>query len=300
MNNDVYEIIKKHHIHPISYTKKGNVNIINDKNRAYVIKLNTSNYDVYKYLESRDFINFPENYNNSNDNYDLSEYIKDINTSKEQKINDLITILSILHHKTSYIREIDLDEIKNIYEDAKEKILKAKDYYIKINDLIDKEIFLSPSMYLLVRNISLIYYMLEYASLSINKWYDIMKDKKSARVALLHNNIDIDNLLINNDKYLINWDKAYFDNPIFDIESFYRKYYNNISLNEVLKIYELKNKLSDEEVNLLLIKLAIPKIIEFTDNTFNDTKIINKEIVFLKKIYDVIKKDESIIKKKNI
>ena len=65
MNNEIIEILKKYNIHPIKYQKNGKAYIISDKNHSYVIKLNTNNYDIYKYLLSRDFDNFPSNYNNN-------------------------------------------------------------------------------------------------------------------------------------------------------------------------------------------------------------------------------------------
>lgn len=290
MNNKLYEIIKKYHLHPIAYTKKGKVYLVKEKKKTYSIKLNTNNYDIYKYLDSRGFLNYPQNYNHKNDNYDISEYIEDIEINKEQKINDLILIIGTLHHKTSYLRDVNLDDIKRKYEELKNKINNTKNYYLKINDVIDKELFFSPSMYLLIRNISLLYYLTDYSLDYLNTWYKEVIKEKSMRISLLHNNVDINHLIINGDRYLINWDKAYFENPVYDFLSFYRKYYQYLSLNDALNIYESKNKLSKIEIDFLLIILSIPKIINITNNTYQDTKIINNEILYLNTIYEYIKK----------
>ena len=109
MNNELYEIIKVHKFHPKSYQKIRNVYVIDDHDKRLVIKLNTNNYDIYKYLISRDFHCFPDNYNKINDNYEISLYIDDLSVSKEQKISDYLSVLAMLHYKTSYKREIDLD-----------------------------------------------------------------------------------------------------------------------------------------------------------------------------------------------
>ena len=151
MNKEIRDILKKRDIHPISYEKIGKVYIIKDKNRGYVIKLNANNYDIYKYLISRDFTNFPYTFTQINDNYDICEYIKEIKEEYVQRIEDLIILISILHKKTSYIRVIDLDDVKEIYENTIKNIKDTRNYYIKLNDEIDKELFLSPSSYLLVR-----------------------------------------------------------------------------------------------------------------------------------------------------
>ena len=218
--------------------------------------------------------------------------INDKIISNTKKVNDLLEELAILHKKTSYKRELDLDNIKKIYESIKEDIIKSKSYYYNLNDVIDKNIFFSPSMYLLIRNISLIYYLLEYSEKEIDKWYQSIPKEKNVRVCLLHNNISIEHLIVNENKYLINWDKSYFGNPINDIVSFYKKYYQNLGLEEVLKIYENKNKLSNLEKELLLIKLSLPERIVLTKDTFNDTKLINDELSYLTKVYDYVKKSD--------
>lgn len=286
--NNLLRIIKEKNLHPKRYQKIKNVYVISSNNHDYVIKQNTNNYDIYKYLLSRDFNYFPENFNTINDNYDLSEYIKDESLNKTQKINDYIEILAILHQKTSYIREINLDEIKKEYEELNEKIMDIRKYYINLNDLMDKEMFLSPSMYLLVRNISLIYALLDNSSLLLQELYENIKNKKSIRVSLLHNNIDLDHLIVSDNRYLISWDKAYFESPVYDLEKFYRRYFLDIELNDFINVYERINKLTREEKMLLIIKLAVPSKIELSYNTYLDTRIINGEINYLNKIYELL------------
>ena len=284
MNSEIRKIIQNRNIHFSFYKKIGNVYLLGNNSSSYIIKLNTNNYDIYKYLLSRDFLGFPPNYSLKDDHYDMYEYIEDIKEEKAQKIEDLIDIISILHKKTAYLREIDLDEMKEIYEGITNKINETRNYYLKINDIIDNEIFMSPSHYLLVRNISVIYNSLEYANRYINEWYDIVKNEKSSRIVLLHNNIDINHLIINDNKYLISWDKAYFDNPIYDIENLYRKYFYDIELLDALRIYEKNNKLTALEYKLLMSRLLIPNMIYLSSKTINDVEIINNEILFLTKI----------------
>ena len=283
--NHLHNAIKKLNIHPFSYKKIKNVYLVNDE---YIIKLNTNKYDIYKYLVSKSFLSVPKFYNDSNDNYDILEYIKEYKMDKVQKINDYLKILSILHFKTSYKREIDLDEIKKNYEELINRIHYLRKYYYELNDVIDKEIFLSPSYYLLVRNISMIYSVLNICEDKLNKIYNKLKNTKSIRICLLHNNISLDHLLLNDKEYLISWDKSYFDNPIIELENFYKKYYEFITINDFFKIYETVNKLTTIEKELLLVKLAIPSEIKFTNNNLEDSEKVNKEINYLKNIYDIL------------
>lgn len=288
MNKDITKIINERNIHPIEYQKINKAYIIKSKDKTYVIKLNTNNYDIYKYLLSRDFSFFPENYSLSNDNYDISLFIDNLEICNEQRISDYIKLISLLHFKTSYNREINLDEVKEIYESINNKIINLRNYYIKLNDEIDHELFLSPSSYLLVRNISLIYSVLDNIDLLLIDIYKKLKNEKSIRVSLLHNNIDLNHLIINEEEYLISWDKSYFDNPIYELEKIFRKYYDIINLNDLINIYEKYNKLSLLEKRLLIINLSIPKKLLLTNDVYLDTDLINKEIKYLKKVYELL------------
>lgn len=288
MNKEINKIIKEKNIHPISYKKIKSVYVVNSKDNSYVIKLNTNNYDIYKYLMARDFFSFPKNINYPNDNYDISLYVNGLDINREEKINDYIKIISLLHQKTSYKREIDLDEIKEKYESLSNRIFSLKKYYSDLNDYIDHQMFLSPSEYLLIKNISLIYSILDNSKLLLEDIYQTIKNERSIRVSLLHHNPDLDHLIISDHKYLISWDKSYFDSPIYEIEDVYRKYYHDIELNDLIRIYESINKLTSMEKKLLLISLAIPKELKLTDNVFLDTKIINNEIDYLKKVYELL------------
>lgn len=290
MNNELYSILKKENIHPIAYKKINSVYLVSDKTITYAIKLNTNNYDIYKYLLSKGFNYFPDNYSNVDVNYDITKYIIPLEVNQTEKVNDYLKLLSILHFKTSYKREVNLDEIKINYEKIINEINDLRRYYISINDKLDKERFLSPADYLLLRNITLIYSVLNIIEKLLNKTYEKIKDSKSIRVALLHNNLSLDHLIINEGEYLISWDKSYFDSPINELNSFYRKYYNYIDINDFLLIYEKSNKLSAIEKALLIIVLSVPKKIEFINNNYENTVLVNNEINYLKSIYELLTK----------
>ncbi len=288
MNKEILCILDEHHLHPLAYTKKGKVYFVSDRKNTYVIKLKTDNYDIYQYLLARDFNHFPENFNNVHDNYDLSLYIEDIKEDKVQKINDLIKVTAILHNKTSYQRTLDLDEVKKIYEELKQKILDTEEYYFQLNDVIDEELFLSPDDYLLIRHISLFYSLLSSSQEKLNKWYQDIQKEKSVRITLNHNNLSLDHLIINDTYYLINWDKASFDMPIIELEFLIRKYSNVLEIEDILKIYEKYYILSPLEKVLLFIKLSIPQITSKTKNNFQNTKDLYHEISFLKRVSKIV------------
>ena len=288
MNKEIESIIRKRCIHPIAYRRIKSVYVIKTNKEEYVIKLHTNNYDIYKYLLSKDFLFFPKNYNHPNDNYDISQFIKGLIMANEQRLSDYIKIIALLHFKTSYKREIDLDEIKEKYESISTRIINLRKHYQDLNEKIEHDIFFSPAAYLLIRNISLIYSILDISLSILNDVYNKIKNEKSIRVSLLHNSVDIDHLIISDHEYLVSWDKSFFASPIVEITEIYRKYYQYISLSDLLKIYENINKLTLLEKKALLINLAIPKELLLTTNTYSDTKIINDEINYLNKVYELL------------
>ena len=51
------------------------------------------------------------------------EYVKDVNMPINQKIVEEAKTLAELHYKTSYFKNIKIDDIKKIYEDIKSNII---------------------------------------------------------------------------------------------------------------------------------------------------------------------------------
>lgn len=287
--NNVKELLKKRKIRPRSYEYRKKVIIINSDDGKYVIKSHCNNCDIYNYLNAKGFYNYPENLTTERDNYDLSRYIEDTNVPREQRLEDLVRTLSTLHYKTSYYQETDLDEIKKIYEDFKEHLFSLFNYYNELNDYLDTITFLSPSEYLLLRNISLIYHLIDYGNRQLDLWYQLSSKQKKYRTCLIHNNISIDHLLINENNYLVSWDKSKVDRPIFDLISFYKKYYKYIKLEDVLNLYDSINCLEEEEKLLLLINLSIPSKLIINGNKLENVIEINNELLYLNKVYEYIR-----------
>ena len=237
--NDIHSLLKKYGLVINELEKKGRVVIVGTSDKRYVVKQkNESNSNLFPYLYSRSFNYFPHLYNTDNlDKYDIFDYVNDISMSDQEKGQDIIYLVGLLHSKTTFYQKIDVEDYKIVYEDLKNKILNLKNYYESLNNKIDDEIYMSPSQYLLVRSISKIYASLNYSNYELDNWYDIVKNKDSKRVVTLHNNLRLDHLINN---HLISWNKSIIDSPIYDIYHFYKNEYKNLDFSELLKLYEKK------------------------------------------------------------
>ncbi len=290
MNNE-RSFLKKYNIIPTGYEYKNNVKIIETKNNKYVLKRNKNNIlDIFNYLHLKNFNYFPNVYNKDrNDLYEIYEYIDSSDMSNYEKSEEIIYLLSLLHNKTTSYKDIDIDEYKKIYEDIFNKLNELEEYYISLNNEIDKEIYMSPSNYLLVRNITKIYSAIYYCKTQLEEFYNIVKNNLKKRVSLIHNNIDLSHLLRNENSYLISWDNAKFDIPVYDLIKFYKKNYNDVDFTNLFKLYESKYPLHNEERKLLFISLSIPDKLDLTkDNEFIKTKKVNDLLLYLQKTDDLI------------
>ena len=104
--NELKKILLVKDIHPLAFRKIGKAIIIEDKKEIFVIKLNTNNSDIYKYLISRKFEAFPQVFSAKDDEYEITLFIPDLSMNNDQKVNDLLFLLADLHQKTSYSKTL--------------------------------------------------------------------------------------------------------------------------------------------------------------------------------------------------
>lgn len=259
--------------------KKGKCLIATINDKRYVIKeKNNSDYnDISEYLLSRNFDYFPKTVIN-NDKYNIYEYIEEVDNPIEQKAYDMINILGLLHNKTTYYKEMDINEYKEIFEKISFDIYERTNYYNNLINIIETRMFMSPSEYLIARNISKIIGALEYSKNSINEWYDLVKLKARKRIVTLYNNIDLDHIIRNKDVYLISLENMSTGIPVFDLYNFYNKYSRMFDFKELLKCYENRYPLLEEEKKLFNILISIPSKITFSNNEIDNCKNVKKII----------------------
>lgn len=245
-------------------------------NKKHVIKNNTNNYlELYNYLKSRGF-NYIPNLEYIDDDIYIYSFEENIISPKEQRLSDIIKLDSYLHNKTSYFKDVSLDEIKQVYEYLKNKIIDVNNYYETLIENIESNVYMSPSQYLLARNYSFIYYCLDYSSKELDSWYELVTKNRKIRFSVINNNLDIEHIIKNENNYLINWDKALNEMPIYDFIYLYKKYFNSYDFSVLFKEYIKRFSLNIDEEKLLFINLFIPYKIYFSSNEIDNTvKVAN-------------------------
>ncbi len=272
----INEDLKKYSLIPKRYTKKNKSFIIDTNKGKFVYKNSKPKKEILDYLKTRNFDYIPKYITKSFDNYQITEYLENYNIPKEQKILDMINLVSLLHSKTTHYKEIDINEYEKIYEEVINNIDYLRGYYTDLITIIESKVYPSPSEYLLERNISIIFGTLNSLNERLEKFNTLITNKKTDRNVILHNNLKLDHFIRNNKSYLINWDYAKIGNPIFDIYKLYKNHVSDFDFLELLKAYEKNYPLKDDEKELLFILISLPDKIEFNDNEYEMCKKISK------------------------
>ena len=284
----INEILKKYNLKPHRYINNGKVTIVDTEMGRFAIKKNLKNKKIFTYLKSRSFNYYPKNINDEEEEYEITEYLEDIDYPNEQKMLDLINLVTLLHNKTTHYKEIDFDDYKQIYEDVKNNIEYLTSYYNDLITLIDTHIFMSPSEYMLARNISRIFNALNFCNYEIDNWYDLVKEKTKQRVVVLHNNLDLSHFIKNENSYLLSWDKAKIGIPIFDLYILYKHHGLDYNFEDILKHYEQSYPLQKDERKLLFVLIALPLKLDFSKNVYQMTSEITKMMDLLYKTEKLI------------
>lgn len=289
MNKELRELFDRNNIVTKKITLKNNVRIIDTGENQFVIKRREKNLDnIYRYLKSRSFNYFPEVVYQT-DNYDVYDYIEDAEIPVEVKADDIIKLVTLLHGKTTFYKEIDDDTYKEFYENITSQLDYLMNYYNDIAEIIEKEEYMSPSHYYFIRNISKVFAALAYCRYHIDEWYKIIEEKKRVRVVQLHNNLNLEHYLVeDNNPYLISWRLSKKDIPIYDLINLYKQYYKDLDFCELIRKYEMQYPMLPEEKKLFFVLISIPEKLDFKESEYYMCKKVQK-------FYDYLNSSERLI-----
>lgn len=245
--------------------------------------------ELFEYLDSRGFDNYPEVINIDENNI-TTKYIEENDYYELIEGEELITTLAKLHYKTLFFKNVS----KNKYKDIYNKLLNNIEYLEKYNENIitniENEIYMSPSQYLYARNYSAISNNLKFARDELKKWYRKVENKTKERVCTLHNNINLNHFIKGDKNYLISWDNYMVDTPVLDLYKFYKNDGYKLDFKTLLEKYNEIFNLLEEEKMLLNILISIPYKVKMLKNEYENT-------INIKKYYDYIYSSFNIIKK---
>ncbi|MBQ6840776.1 MAG: hypothetical protein IJO63_01510 [Bacilli bacterium] len=268
---------------PYRYTLNKNVTIVESTSGKFVVKKQQKDlFSLFNYLENRGFNNYPEIIKNYRNEENVFEYLEEENIPKEQKLIDLAELLASLHNKTVYYKKVSIDDYKEIYESIGNNISYLSNYYESLFLSTCKEEYLSPGKYLFSRNYYKFRECLNFCKEELDLWYDLVKEKDQARVAIVHNNLSLDHFIETRDKTaLISWDAYKTDTPIIDFIHLYHTEYLNLDFTPFMEKYFNTFELLDYERKLLFILISLPLYFEFQEKEFLNTKVVKENVSYI-------------------
>lgn len=265
-------------------TRIKNIRVINDE---IVEKEEKNLNELYNYLSSRDFTYFPNLIEREN-SVNKYRYVEDYSMDDNQKAQDLIDTIALLHNKTSFNKEVNLDKNKEIYEHLKGHIKYIRSKYETFLMELEYIEYPSPSEQLFMNNYSKIIACVDFVYKEIDSWYTLVENKNKERVAMIHGNPNLEHIIRNDRTYLISWNKARIETPIVDIITLYHNIWDKVDFSYLLKRYLDKCELSDAEEKLLLINMTIPIDIENKKTELEKTIEMDKFINYIYKTEELI------------
>lgn len=299
--NNIVEVLDKYNLKVNKFSYNNTCIILDTDKGKYVLKKKKKNNkkEIYDYLLSRNFSFFLYPENSTESNYEIYSYIEEVNTVKEEKAKHLIDIMTELHIRTTTYKEYSLDNIKEIYEDIKNKIKDLTIFYNHLEDIFSESIYPAPYELLFLTNVSKIYNSLEYADILVEEWYKYVTNNKKRRICLIHNHLSLNHFLDAKDAKLINFDYSIYDSPVYDFVNFYKEHYYNLDMISLFNSYQFKYLYNEEEILLLFINIIIPNKIELKkDNSYN-TSIVHNLIEYIDITREFILKEQKKYQKEN-
>lgn len=267
-------------------TLKGKAKILEEGDTKYVIKpKNKSVKDLFEYLDSRNYSSHPKIIDESDKEIKYEYVDGNINNS----LKSLAKHISNLHSSTTYYKDVSTSKYKNIYNKLIDNVDYLKDFYQRKIMEIDNERYMSPSSYLLARNYSLFNSNLIFIEKEINKWYNLVKDKTKERVAVVHNNLKKDNLLVGSEEVLTGWDKFIVDTPVLDLYKLYKNEYLDSDFEEMMTSYLEEYKLNKEEICLFTFLISMPPSLKIKGSELEKVKEVKSIARYLNRTNKLIK-----------
>ncbi|WP_188453500.1 hypothetical protein [Virgibacillus oceani] len=195
--------------------------------------------------------------------YYLTPWIHQEKRNQKQEFEIIFKTIGAIHAKTKKAVSYDAEKVKDQFNQYRDHCLNIKSSLLMYVEEFEKNRYMSPFELLVCTQ----YRELEFFINEQNRWIENFRDELDEQsdwnISLCHGQLKSSHVLHSHTAYIINWDRAYYDNSVIDLSNFLRdqvKYYDqpNELLIDSLSVYFNENKLSNHELYLLSIYLFDP------------------------------------------
>lgn len=290
--NNIKELLDNYNLHLKNIRYLNHTKVLETDEETYTLRTRKrANKDLFSYLKGKNFEHYLPLENSPDDPYELYRFVREPDMNFSDKAIDLVYTMAMLHIKTTTYELVNLDEIKNIYEETNATLSHLQSYYLELQNNIESKIYMSPAEYLLMRNISKVYGAINFSRYTLEKWYKEKENQKKERQVLLHNNITLDHYIKAELTYFINWDQAKRGPVIYDFLNFYKNEYLNLEMESLFNIYQSKYQYTTDEKLLFFALLAVPIKINLKSTNYLNTLEVRNLVMYLEKTNNFISKE---------
>ena len=275
------------------YTYLKDVKVLSYENEKILIK-RKKKYDIdkiYKYLDDHNVNSYLRPFKVTEDNLYFN-YLDKRNLDNDEVAKHLVYALSDLQNKTTIYKEIDKDKLKEEYEEFNRKINYLEEYYFTLQDLVENKVYMAPSEYLFIRDVSIIYSALNYAKGLVESWYKIMMEKQRERYVYAHGKCELDHFIASDNDYFISLEKAHLARPAEDFIHFFKKNSSDTDMISNFRLYQHRYHYKEEEYLYLLINIVIPEKIDIYPSSLDKCVEIGEFFDKLKLTSEFVLKNE--------
>ena len=242
---------------------------------------------IYKYLDDHNVNSYLRPFKVTEEELYFN-YLDKRNLDNDEVAKHLVYALSDLQNKTTVYKEVDKDKLKEEYDEFNRKINYLEEYYFTLQDLVENKVYMAPSEYLFIRNVSIIYSALNYAKSLVESWYKIMREKTRERYVYAHGKCELNHFIAATNDYFISLEKAHLAKPAEDFIHFFKSNCMDTDMISNFKLYQHRYRYDEEEMNYFLLKLVMVDKIDI--NNFSLSKVVELNNYFdkLKSISDFV------------
>ncbi|MBP1947684.1 phosphotransferase [Virgibacillus litoralis] len=249
---------------------------------------------------------------NNQSYYYLTPWLSSNKLDQQQVIRNLYNAIGEIHVKTKRTQFVQTDTLISTFTDYQKnsaELYKKELYFV---ELFEKNRFMSPFELLVCTQFRIMDNVLTVLNNCIDLFISQIQNDKEWNYSLCHGNLNLEHILHHNDTYILNWEKATYDNAIMDLSILLKQLVRNYDqsssqLTDSFSAYTNHNKLKKSELYLLAIYLLNPypyikKIQDYIDNPSNDTMInqvkdlqfTSRQLLFGLKWFEFVEKEKSV------
>ncbi|HLS10164.1 hypothetical protein [Lentibacillus sp.] len=224
--------------------------------------------------------------------YYLTPWITDRNPGHERCISDAYEAIGRVHAKTKQSISMDTAAVMQKFNDYQQHCVERHEALLTYVELFERNRFMSPFELQVCTHYHVLVNVLAELDDHVEQLKVMLEHERKWHYSLLHGNLNLSHFLHQNNTYIINWERAAYDNAVVDLSIFLKRqvqYHDQQTsqLAELFPAYQEQNPLTEMEQHLLTVYLLDPSdyITLIDDYMANTGQTLVKQVQLLQRAF---------------